>query len=162
VKQGANMEANIVSTDNRIHDTHAFRVALCTGIGEMNGRSAVQVELGWDDGPPRWATRLRGVSIRVGDQVLLAPLHDAKSWIAVGALAAARERATLVLLPASGYQLEGESVGGEDYVRLRDANGGLKLELKIADGRTHLCLPTRDAVLECDGNLEVRAGESIR
>jgi len=66
------------------------------------------------------------------------------------------------MLPVSGYQLESESVDRADHVRLRDADGALQLELRVADGRTHLCLPTRDALLECDGNLEVRAGESIR
>lgn len=142
----------------------AFRLALCTDTGEEEGRPAVRVEFGRDDGPPEWVPCLGGASIRPGDQVLLAPVKGGPNWVAVGALATGSEPAQVVRtrLPVSGYQLESEPVAGEDHVRLRDAAGALHLEMRFAEGRVLLRFPTRDAVLECDGNLEVRAGESLR
>ncbi|MGO9108724.1 MAG: hypothetical protein ACLP9L_05780 [Thermoguttaceae bacterium] len=51
---------------------------------------------------------------------------------------------------------------GEEHFTLRRSTGEVELEISIIGGRTHLRVPTRDALLECEGNFEVRAGEAIR
>jgi hypothetical protein len=95
---------------------------------------------------------------------LLAPVGAEPEWVVIGTLGCEHETGAMIpaVLPASGFRLEGEVVAGEDHLALFNPAGRLELEIRVVDGRTHLRCPTRDAVLECDGNFEVRAGEAIR
>lgn len=138
----------------------------CICVGESEGRPAVQVEHSTAEEQARqeWVPCLAGARVAAGDQVLLAAVSEPPGWVAVGALAESHEMAPAVhaVLPASGFSLEADAVGAEDRVRLRTPEGKLQLDIRIIDGRTHLRCATRDAVLECEGSLEVRAGESLR
>jgi hypothetical protein len=95
---------------------------------------------------------------------LLAPVGAEPEWVVIGTLGSAHQAGAMIpaVLPASGFRLEGEVIAGEDHLALRNAAGRLELEIRVVDGVTHLRCPTRDAVLECEGNFEVRAGEAIR
>ncbi|MFH0878509.1 MAG: hypothetical protein V2A34_02240 [Lentisphaerota bacterium] len=137
-----------------------FAVGLCVHIEPAESGTKLEVEWTGPDGEPHreMASCLNTARVAVGDQVLLAPVGVEPEWVVLGALGCPQP----TVLPASGFRLEGKVVEGEDRLSLRNTDGQVELEIRIVDGRTHLVCPTRDAVLACEGNFEVRAGDSIK
>ncbi len=141
-------------------------LARCVGVDETDGVRGVEAEWTTAEGQSlrRRLPCLSGARVAAGDQVLLAPVSGAQEWVVMGALGSPQEEgaATALVLPASKFRIEGEAANGEDRLVLRRPSGQVELEIRIVDGRTHLRCPTRDAVLECEGTLELRAGEALR
>jgi hypothetical protein len=143
-----------------------MRIAVCAETGAIDARPVIRVHADADreTESAEWIPCLAGVRVRAGDEVLLAPVMGGSSWVAIGVLATESPAAPPVRtrLPASGHEVVVDAQSEEERVQLHDDAGTLYLEVCIVAGRLLLRFPARDAVLECAGNLEVRAGERLR
>jgi hypothetical protein len=143
-----------------------FRLGVCAGRDEVEGRAFIQVEAdpAEENLPTEPIPCLAGVSVRPGDRILLVPVREDPGWVAIGLVAEVPHPPlpAPAVLPASGFHLETEEAGGEDRVRFRAPDGTPHLEVRVVEGRIHLYFPAQDAVVECGGNLELRAGGTLR